>query len=114
MTVEIPPELEQYVQQELAKGEYRSEDELILDAVRVLRELKTRHEKLRQDVQAAVAQSDRGESEPLDIEAIKAEGRERLTEEGKMGRLPTTTGRAVACGYWEEPLSRRSDFTTVT
>lgn len=44
----------------------------------VLRELKTRHETLRQDVQAAIAQSERGESEPLDIEAIKVEGRERL------------------------------------
>lgn len=82
MTVEIPPELEQYVQQELSKGEYRSEGELILDAVRVLRELKTRHEQLRRNIQSAIAQSDRGESEPLDIEAIKAEGRERLAEQG--------------------------------
>lgn len=48
----------------------------------VLRELKARHDRLRQDVQAAIAQSDRGESEPLNIEAIKAEGRERL--EGRM------------------------------
>ena len=85
MTVEIPQELEQYVQQELAKGEYQSEDELILDAVRVLRELKTRHETLRQDVQTAIAQSDRGESEPLDIDAIKVEGRKRLAEQGGNG-----------------------------
>lgn len=85
MTVEIPPELEQYMQQELAKGEYESEGELILDAVRVLQELKTRHENLRQDVLAAIAQSDRGESEPLDIEAIKTEGRQRLTEQSEEG-----------------------------
>jgi antitoxin ParD1/3/4 len=83
MTVEIPAELEQYLRQELSKGEYRSEGELILDAVRVLRELKARHEGLRQDIHAAIAQSDRGESEPLDIEAIRAEGRERLTGQSK-------------------------------
>jgi len=43
-----------------------------------LRKLETRHETLRQDVQAAIAQSDRGESESLDIEVVKAEGREQL------------------------------------
>ena len=82
MTVEIPPELEQYVQQEIAGGQYRSERELILDAVRVLRELKSRHESLRQDVQLAITQSDRGESEPLDMEEIKTEARKRPANQG--------------------------------
>ncbi|MFQ5424072.1 MAG: type II toxin-antitoxin system ParD family antitoxin [Phycisphaerae bacterium] len=80
MTVRIPPELEQYVQQELARGEYGSEGELIADAVRVLRELKNRHERLRRDVETAIAQGERGESRPLDCAAIKAEGRMRLAE----------------------------------
>ncbi len=80
MTVEIPPELEQYVQEELARGEYRSQEELIADAVRVLRELKNRHERLRRDVETAIAQSERGESRPLDVAAIKVEGRRRLAE----------------------------------
>ena len=96
MTDEVPPELEQHVQQELDnwRSRFVISNSSVQIAVRrkpyafaeqgvarlssVLRRLKTRHENLRQDVRAAISQSDRGESQPLDIKAIKAEGRERL------------------------------------
>ena len=77
----FPPDIEQFVQQELASQEYQSRDDLIVDAVRVLRELKTRHQKLRDDVRHSIAQAERGEVRPLDTDATKAAARDRLSKQ---------------------------------
>ena len=74
----FPADIELFVQQELASQEYPSREDLVLDALRVLRELKTRHQQLREDVRRSIAQADRGETTPLDAEATKAEARRRL------------------------------------
>ena len=77
MTVEIPPDVRQYVEDQVAAGAYANEREVIADALRVLRELRERHESLRADIQTAIAQSRNRESRPLDAAEIKAEGRRR-------------------------------------
>ena len=82
MAKTYPPELEQFVQQELANGRYQSEDELVIDALTVFREMKQRHEELRRDVQQAIAEADSGETKELDIEEVIARGCERLADEG--------------------------------
>jgi Arc/MetJ-type ribon-helix-helix transcriptional regulator len=73
-----PPEIEEFVQQELATGEYRGEGDLINQALSVYRELKLRHDLLRADVAHAISQADSGDVAPLDIEAIKSELMEEL------------------------------------
>ena len=75
-----PPELEQFVQQELANGRYQSEDELVIDALTAFREMKQRHDDLRRDVQRSIEQADRGEVEPWDIDTILAEAHRRYAE----------------------------------
>ncbi|MEX2287027.1 MAG: type II toxin-antitoxin system ParD family antitoxin [Planctomycetaceae bacterium] len=76
-----PPDLAQFVRREMAKGDYETENDLVVDALRVLRELKTRHQHLRAELQVAIAQADRGEVVPLDTDATKKEGRRRLSEQ---------------------------------
>jgi len=84
MTVEIPPELEQFVQKEINSGNFTSEAELIGEALRLLRQRKL-HE-LRKDIDAAVEQLDRGEGIEVQDEQslreffddIKDRGRKRL------------------------------------
>ena len=49
----------------------------------VYRELRTRHDRLRSDIEQAIAQADRGEVAPLDIDAIKAELSAELNEAGQ-------------------------------
>ena len=39
-------------------------------------------QQLRTDIEEGISSLDRGEGKPLDIEAIKAEGRRRLAERG--------------------------------
>ena len=79
----FPPELEQFVQQELANGDYQTEEELVIDALKVFRELKRRHEQLRADVQRSIEQAERGEVHPLDTDATKAAARRRWAGQHK-------------------------------
>ena len=68
-----PPEIEEFVRQELASGNYRHEDDLISQALSVYRLLKLRHKALRADVGRAIGQAESGDTAPLDIEAIESE-----------------------------------------
>jgi Arc/MetJ-type ribon-helix-helix transcriptional regulator len=40
MTVDLPPELDQFFQKQLASGSYNTEDEFLVEAVRVLRSVR--------------------------------------------------------------------------
>ena len=78
MSETLPPDVQQFVQQVIANGEYATEDEVITQAVRVLRDMTERHQTLRADVQAAVDEVDAGKGEPWNAEKIKAELDEQL------------------------------------
>lgn len=86
----VPSDIAQFIEQEIASGRYRSEDELVLDAVKVLRELKERHRRLSDDIQQGIRELDEGHGIELEGDAelqqflneIKAEGRKRLSENG--------------------------------
>jgi putative addiction module CopG family antidote len=77
----LPADLEQYVEEKVAAGVFASRDALVAEAVRLYRELESRHESLKADIQAAIQQADKGLSAPLDVEAIRRELREELDEE---------------------------------
>lgn len=57
----LPPELEQFIEDEIASRKYPSRSELIEDAVRWLRDRKQWLERLRAEVQVGRDQLDRGE-----------------------------------------------------
>jgi len=80
MTVTIPKDLQDYVQSKVASGQCESEQALIVKAIRVYRDLDERRAQLRSEVQVGLDQLNRGESAPLDIEKIKAEGMKRLAD----------------------------------
>lgn len=85
------PELQQLVQAELATGEYASQDELLLEAMRLLADRSKRRQELRQELQIARDQLDRGEGIELDgdealeafFDEIKAEVNAELAAERK-------------------------------
>jgi antitoxin ParD1/3/4 len=70
--------LEQYVREKVDSGEFSSPEEFTREAVRVYHRLETQQAELRTEIQKRVAEADRGEIGPLDMERIKAEGRKRL------------------------------------
>jgi|GraSoiStandDraft_4_1057263.scaffolds.fasta_scaffold162793_4 Arc/MetJ-type ribon-helix-helix transcriptional regulator len=78
-----PPDLELYVQATVASGKFRTRDEFAIEAARLYREIETRHQQLKTDVQAAIDEADRGESEVLDIDSIKQELVDELDSRGR-------------------------------
>jgi putative addiction module CopG family antidote len=68
-----PPDVLQFVQSSLESGEYASEDDVVVAGMRALREVKLRHQSLRDDIRAALAEIDAGQGEPWDVDGIKAE-----------------------------------------
>ena len=79
----LSPDLEQYVRQKVATGQFSSPEEFAAEAMRLYRDLEARHESLKGDVQAALAQSEQGRCEPLDMDDIKRELTDELDERGR-------------------------------
>ena len=87
MTMNIPVEFEQFVEDQVALGNYPSAQEVIFDALGLLREQKL--DALRSAIQVGIDQLDRGEG--IDIEdedalreffdGIEAEGRQEIAAE---------------------------------
>lgn len=85
MTVEIPPELEQFVRNVVDRGIFNSESEVIGEALRLLQERQGRLEQLREEIKPALERLDRGEGIQLDDDSlgeffddVKARGRDRF------------------------------------
>jgi Arc/MetJ-type ribon-helix-helix transcriptional regulator len=71
MTDTFPPDVQQFVRQEIACGNFRNEQELVVKAVRSLRDSEENFQRFRREVQEAVDSLDRGEG-------IELEGEEAL------------------------------------
>jgi antitoxin ParD1/3/4 len=78
MNVSLTPELEQYIRTKVESGRYLSASEVVREALRLLEQKEKRLGELRVEIQKGL---DSGRSEPLNIEAIKAKARKRLSEE---------------------------------
>jgi len=85
MTIEIPAEHVQFVHEVIRSGSFRSEAEVIGEALRLLKERQSRLEVLRGEIRPALDRLDRGEGIELDddslhefFEDIKRRGRKRL------------------------------------
>src|SRR5262249_10304551 len=89
MTIALTPELERLVQEELESGRYPSASDLIREALLLLKERdqlrQYRLEELRREIAVGLDEAARGELAPVDIEAIKLEGRRRLGERKNEG-----------------------------
>jgi putative addiction module CopG family antidote len=81
----LPPELGQFVEQQLALGKYRSEDELVVDAVRVLRDVESQQRQFHSDIELGFDQLDRGEANGYNLEELR--GRFDRLKNRARGRL---------------------------
>ena len=72
MSETFPPDVQQFVRQELASGNYKSEEDLVLEAVRFLRESNLRLRHLREGLHTRLERLDRGEG--IELESDEALG----------------------------------------
>ena len=81
MNVSLTPELDQFIAEKVKGGFYSSASEVIRESLRLLKQFdevqKMKLQQLREDIREGLESLDRGKGKPLDIEAIKAEGRRR-------------------------------------
>jgi antitoxin ParD1/3/4 len=68
----IPSDLEPFVQQQVATGQYASTDEVVVAGLQVLRELKRRQEAFQEQVRLGIDQLDRGEGIKLAAGELRA------------------------------------------
>jgi Arc/MetJ-type ribon-helix-helix transcriptional regulator len=66
----LPPELGQFVEQQLALGKYQSEQELVVDAVRVLREVEIQQFQFHNDVRLGIEQLERGQVNEYSLDQL--------------------------------------------
>lgn len=79
--VSLPPDIEQFVHQAVAEGKYLNEQEVVTDAIRLFRDLRTRHQRLRGEIDEALAGVDRGEGIEIDSDQSLATFFDALEEE---------------------------------
>ena len=68
MTIDLPPDVQQFLHDEVAGGSYRSKEELVIEAVRLLRDGSRRFQEFRAELRARVARLKRGEGIELEDE----------------------------------------------
>ncbi len=77
MSTDMSPQNEEYIQDAVTRGVFHSRTEALDAAVELLR----RRETVIREVNAGIAELERGEGRPLDLDEIKASIRERLAQE---------------------------------
>lgn len=79
MTITVPSEFQDSIDQAVASGRYRSEAELLRDALRLLQDHDRRWDALRNEIESGLYELDRGEKTIFDVED-KRRGRDRIVQ----------------------------------
>jgi antitoxin ParD1/3/4 len=84
MNVSLTPQLENMLKEKVATGMYNSVSEVVREALRLLSERDslnaTKLEALKQEIAQGIDSLGKGEGRSLDIEHLKAKGRQMLAD----------------------------------
>ena len=90
MNISLTPQLEKYVERKVKEGRYQTASEVMRAALRLLADhdelRKLEIKRLKKEVKIGLDQIAAGDTVPLDVEYIKAEGR-KLQARRKMKRV---------------------------
>lgn len=82
MNISLTPELERFVNEQVASGMYHSASEVLRDGLRhLIDKRRVRNDKiaeLRRELDIGIEQSERGEVIPFEVESLIAEGRDLI------------------------------------
>ena len=81
MNVSLTPQLEDFVKDKVKSGRYSSASEVVREALRMLEERDRRLVELRKEIAIGLEDVEAGRVAPLDMEAIKRDGRRLLAEQ---------------------------------
>jgi antitoxin ParD1/3/4 len=75
--IQLSPQQQQFVDAQVASGTFKEPAEVVGMALALLQQRQREYDQLK----TAIAQVERGEYEPLDIDGIKRRGRERKAQQ---------------------------------
>jgi putative addiction module CopG family antidote len=75
--IELTPQQQQFIDAQVAAGIFKEPTEVVGAALDLFRERQKEYERLK----GAIAQVERGEYSPLDIEEVKRRGHQRRTQQ---------------------------------
>ena len=73
MSVSIPSEFSQFVDELVAGGAYPSQSAVVQDALRLLKQRQQRFNELKAEIEIGIREGDRGEASELDVEQFLTE-----------------------------------------
>ena len=76
--IAIPEQFAAFIRDGIASGRFRSEEDALTEALRLLQTHESRRDALRSDLQTGLAELDNGRSILLDADDIKQRGKDRL------------------------------------
>jgi Arc/MetJ-type ribon-helix-helix transcriptional regulator len=68
---QYPPEIGEFVEKQIALGQYQSEDDLVVDAIRIMREVQVQQQQFAEDVRQGMEQLERGEFNRYDENGLR-------------------------------------------
>lgn len=77
MTISLSPELQRFVEEQVRSGRFVTTDAAVAEAVRQMKEREEKLASLRREIQIGLDELDRGQGEPWDVEAMKANLRQK-------------------------------------
>ncbi len=75
-------DLQNYVNQKIASGEFGTPEEFATEAIRVYRQLEKDYRQLRDELSSRIEQADAGQVLPLDVDSIKDQLRQEISADG--------------------------------
>jgi putative addiction module CopG family antidote len=73
----LPSDLAQFVSDQVGSGKYSSQSEVVLDALRLMRDRERRAAELRGEIAPALERLERGQGRELDVDEVIRRGMER-------------------------------------
>ena len=77
MVISLHPELEQFISHLVNKGQFKSPEAAVAEAILRMKEREEKLDWLRTELQKGLDELDRGEGTPWDVEEIKAKLRQK-------------------------------------
>jgi len=86
MTIHVPGEFSQFVDDLVSAGSYPSADAVVCDALRLLREVQEKQAELKAEIARGMEEGDRGNRRPLQLDEVLRNARKLQAE-----RTPRTS-----------------------
>ena len=75
-------DLQNYVNQKIASGQFGTAEEFATEAIRVYRQIEQEYGQLQDEIRGRIAEADAGHVLPLDVDSIKSQLRQELHADG--------------------------------